>query len=533
MTASSRKGIGSLLSIVCCFLSISDVASYVVQQQRTVQASEDPWESGSDDSASWSNEERSLREIPQYVWNHAPYVHLFSDESFWPCNAAEHLKHISPHRNYTKLLNVKQDQNLTNLHELNEIDNTEHGQFVWLAADDDVEERPPWLLGEDGIPESSVQSGSAYQSARWPNSAQLTGQDALHWHDEGAQFDDDAEFELIPSTNGRCGGNSGFTCKGSRYGQCCSIQGWCGKGGEHCGEPCNPLAGICRASSELKSKAHNDLRRRYVSAESERHKTTPAGRSTAPAILLVVPKGDGIVDAFWFFFYSFNQGQTVFGVRFGNHVADWEHTLIRFKDGKPQDVFLSEHNFGDAYAWHALEKYLPNPDGSGTMIGSWSNRTAARKATRPVVYSAAGSHAMYATPGLHPYILPWGLLHDETDRGPLWDPTLNVNAFTYDLDTDHLRAATHNPKAPTNWFHFNGHWGDKRWPLSDSRQYQVAGQYHYVNGPTGPKSKFLDRKHVCQRKGKCHIRDWVSQNTKAKHWPLYDDDDDESNKDDL
>ena len=33
---------------------------------------------------------------------------------------------------------------------------------------------------------------------------------------------------LTVSENGRCGGRSGFTCEGSRFGQCCSIYGWCG-----------------------------------------------------------------------------------------------------------------------------------------------------------------------------------------------------------------------------------------------------------------------------------------------------------------
>ena len=67
---------------------------------------------------------------------------------------------------------------------------------------------------------------------------------------------------------------------------------------------------------------------------AKRNPPTKTGKSTAPAILVVVPKDNGIVDAFWFFFYSFNQGQKVFNIRFGNHVGDWEHTLIRFKDGQ-------------------------------------------------------------------------------------------------------------------------------------------------------------------------------------------------------
>ena len=92
---------------------------------------------------------------------------------------------------------------------------------------------------------------------------------------------------------------------------------------------------------------------------------------------------------------------------------------------------------------------------------------------------------MYARPGTHEYVLPWGLLHDVTDRGPLWDPVLNSKSYTYDWDNDNLRASTANPEAPTEWFYFRGHWGDKFYPLSDRRQYRFAGQYHWVNGPIG------------------------------------------------
>lgn len=79
------------------------------------------------------------------------------------------------------------------------------------------------------------------------------------------------------------------------------------------------------------------------------------GRSHAPATLIVVPKEDDIVDAFWFFFYSYNLGNQVI-VRFGNHVADWEYTLVRFEKGKPKAVYYSEHFFGQAYTYEAVEK---------------------------------------------------------------------------------------------------------------------------------------------------------------------------------
>ena len=121
---------------------------------------------------------------------------------------------------------------------------------------------------------------------------------------------------------------------------------------------------------------------------------------------------------------------------------------------------------------------------------------------------------MYATPGTHAYILPWGLLHDETDRGPIWDPSLNVHTYTYTVATDTLRASNITPHSPTEWFYYAGHWGDKRYPLSDSRQYRFAGQYHYVNGPLGPRFKNLGRKRVCQNPPEdrpCVIRESIEE----------------------
>lgn len=118
---------------------------------------------------------------------------------------------------------------------------------------------------------------------------------------------------------------------------------------------------------------------------------------------------------------------------------------------------------------------------------------------------------MYATPGVHNYVLPFGILHDITDRGPLWDPTLNLHAYTYDYRNDTLRTSTLTPKSPRGWFYFMGHWGDKFYPLSDPRQYRFAGQYHYVNGPLGPRFKNLGRRRVCQWNGACNIRGYIGE----------------------
>lgn len=126
---------------------------------------------------------------------------------------------------------------------------------------------------------------------------------------------------------------------------------------------------------------------------------------------------------------------------------------------------------------------------------------------------------MYSTPGVHAYILPFGLLYDKTDRGPLWDPALNTLAYTYDYQDDLLLATTVNPEAPISWFYFAGKWGDKIYPLSDDRQYTFAGQYHYVNGPLGPKYKNLGRKNVCQSdKDPCFVKRIIGGDTIPLRW---------------
>lgn len=129
---------------------------------------------------------------------------------------------------------------------------------------------------------------------------------------------------------------------------------------------------------------------------------------------------------------------------------------------------------------------------------------------------------MYSTPGTQRYVLPWGLLLDLTDRGPLWDPLLNSHSYTYNTSTHTFRSSHITPQAPTEWLHFTGHWGDKAYPITDKRQYLFAGQYHYVSGPPGPYSHRLDRKKVCQGKGDCRIKHWLSEKLE---WRMDDDND--------
>ena len=238
---------------LCNWLGVSNYSRWVWRHdplRRVIDAVTDPED--------LSKDPRVVHEIPQYVIDYAPLVHLFSGEQFWPCDIAEHLFHVTPELNYTPVQGRLQYSNLTNLDQLNLF---EHGRHVYLTSNDNVEDRPEWLGGEKNIPDEFD-------------------------YDGGDDDEDDAKIETLAKKRKRNGG----------------------------------------------------------------------GRSNAPAVLVVVEKGKGIVDAFWFFFYSYNLGNKVFNIRWGNHVGDWEHTLVRFQHGEPKLLFFSEHNFGEAYSYDAVEK---------------------------------------------------------------------------------------------------------------------------------------------------------------------------------
>jgi hypothetical protein len=279
------------------------------------------WESSTIDPQGWSDDERILREIPNYVLEHAPYIHLYSGEHFWPCDIAEHLIHTTPHLNYTALQPSSDHPNLTHLDYLNS-----WGRFVYLQSDDNVEDRPDWLGGETNIPTIPDDS------------------DAENW----------ADWELPPGkgfTEDKDGEAESWFSSG--------IGDTINKGGIRPIPKSNtapvPIPTETVEGEQLVYEGEDSVLQVDRSRRSQGEKLV-GGRSDAPAVLIVVEKDDGVVDAFFFFFYSYNLGNTVFNVRFGNHVGDWEHTVVRFQHGEPKAIFFSEHNFGEAYHWDAVEK---------------------------------------------------------------------------------------------------------------------------------------------------------------------------------
>ncbi|KAI9766301.1 MAG: hypothetical protein M1835_007212 [Candelina submexicana] len=210
-------------------------------------------------------------------------------------------------------------------------------------------------------------------------------------------------------------------------------------------------------------------------------------------VIVVNDKGGGNVDAFYFYFYAYNQGNYVDFLfvhqELGDHVGDWEHNMIRFSNGKPTAVWFSQHSNGEAFTWDAVEK----------------------RGNRVVAYSAKGSHATYAIQGTHDHTipnlnLPKGILNDQTDQGKLWDPILSAYSYQY------TSAKTFAPYGnyPTAYLNYGGQWGDQQYKDSDSRQKSIVGQHKYVSGPNGPIFKQLDRKDVCPDNGNaCIIRPFL------------------------
>ncbi|KAI1080704.1 glycosyl hydrolase family 61-domain-containing protein [Whalleya microplaca] len=50
----------------------------------------------------------------------------------------------------------------------------------------------------------------------------------------------------IQSVDGTCGGDGGFSCEGSPWGNCCSPKNWCGSSLDYCGMGCQSAFGTCR-----------------------------------------------------------------------------------------------------------------------------------------------------------------------------------------------------------------------------------------------------------------------------------------------
>lgn len=216
--------------------------------------------------------------------------------------------------------------------------------------------------------------------------------------------------------------------------------------------------------------------------------------NATPCAVIILEKTPRDVDVFYFYFYSYDRGANVTQVlppfnaiftlneteqkiHYGDHIGDWENNMIRFRDGLPTGIYYSQHSDGRAFNWdsEALHKELE----------------------RPIVYSAYGSHANYATNGsfIHDSVLV-----DYCDAGLRWDPIKSAYFYRLDPETftvERLFTQTETKDASnlTSWFYYEGIWGDLQYPKSDPRQRIIPhfGLRRFESGPTGPRAKQLIR----------------------------------------
>jgi hypothetical protein len=108
----------------------------------------------------------------------------------------------------------------------------------------------------------------------------------------------------------------------------------------------------------LTSKIKPDLSPEYL------HGVLPNGDGktdgAVSSAIIVNDHGDDTVDAFYFYFYAFDRG----ALDIGDHVGDWEHSMIRFQNGTPDALWYSQHSNGQAFKYSTVHKY---EDGAGSL----------------------------------------------------------------------------------------------------------------------------------------------------------------------
>ena len=209
-------------------------------------------------------------------------------------------------------------------------------------------------------------------------------------------------------------------------------------------------------------------------------------QSAVPAYAEVVHRTDNghptnVTDIIYWMFYPYNNGKRVcIGVyvsrigclggysTFGNHVGDWENVTLRFVDGTPQLISLSQHDGGQTFPYGGKDVVL---------VGE-----------HPVVYAAQGSHGLYADAGRHTYKrLPNGdSLNDDTSAGTLWDTQQALKVFAW--------QPVGSFTGEWSWLNYTGRWGNPKSGCTFSEP--ISGECVLDDGPVGPPMKAAFDPHM-------------------------------------
>lgn len=191
-----------------------------------------------------------------------------------------------------------------------------------------------------------------------------------------------------------------------------------------------------------------------------------------------VPKDGGCTDLIYFIYFGYDRGKPAANTIWGSHVGDWEHVTVRLDPALlPIQVYLSQHADGAALAWGDVQK----------------------KVCHPLVYSASGSHALYAAPGDYKYA-NYGIVSftDNCSAGTAWDTSGATECFDYAarqglgpdawprwMDTDYTTPGP-NPADPASGPIYR--WGNQKQGCTGWVE-KLTGQCRLNDGPTGPADK--------------------------------------------
>jgi len=230
--------------------------------------------------------------------------------------------------------------------------------------------------------------------------------------------------------------------------------------------------------------------------------------SEVPSYVFVTDHQDSCdtVDVTYTLFYPFNYGKDVcLGVEvgsncignwmtFGNHIGDWEHVSLRLQGGQPAKIYVGVHSFGAWYDWDPASQKFLFVEGEPVLTKTYREgkfldakmdvdypQELLLEDGHPAVFSANGSHGVWAEEGKHTYLHILTVhLDDWCARGKAWDTWNYLEMY----ETGEWDSFSGNQ----TWVDFRGSWGNVK--KMNCEFEPIVGECGLVGGPSGPHKYF-------------------------------------------
>jgi hypothetical protein len=194
----------------------------------------------------------------------------------------------------------------------------------------------------------------------------------------------------------------------------------------------------------------------------------PTDPAQVTAYAVVVEGAQKRLDIVYWWFFNYNQGKTVAGTSWGNHVSDWEHVKVKLDQvdfAKPQNEVV----VGVMYDHNGDQDNFKPGDGNTEFSGR-----------QVLVHLANGDHEAYAKAGV--YNRPQGTHDYCKDNAYRFDQrhgTIEIYLWNGSDFSPTPPQATPNFKDPA-WLRYRGRWGN-------AQRDDLAGQVAVLeSGPEGP-----------------------------------------------